>query len=132
MKSEPVRLISLSLFLSLLAAVAMAFASTFETFLGVALFYGLVSGGSLTLGYSIGSRRFSEAARGASFGKLSGAALMGGAAAPALAALVARSSLTYVYWMNAAIYAVIMVIALAFLRGRPEDRGSHPSPWAAN
>jgi DHA1 family multidrug resistance protein-like MFS transporter len=114
--SDPVRLISLSLFFSLLAAVAMAYASSFQTFLAIALVYGLVSGGGLTLGYSIGSRRFPEASRGASFGKLSGAALIGGAVAPALAALVARSSLGNVYWMNAIIYVLLIVIAIAFLR----------------
>ena len=62
-RSDPVRLIGLSLFASLLAAIAMAYMSTFEAFLGVALVYGLVSGGGLTLGYSIGSRRSSPRPR---------------------------------------------------------------------
>ncbi len=117
-KSDPARLIRVSLFLSLLAALAMASVSTFQAFLGVALLYGLVSGGSLTLGYSIGARRFSEAARGASFGKLSGAALVGGAVAPALAALIARSSIENVYWMNALIYAALMAAGVLFLRDK--------------
>jgi DHA1 family multidrug resistance protein-like MFS transporter len=114
---DPVRLIGLSLFLSLLAALAMASVSTFAAFLGVALVYGLVSGGGLTLGYSIGSRRFPEASRGASFGRLSGAALIGGAVAPAIAAFVARSALVDVYWMNALIYALLIAAAVTFLRG---------------
>jgi len=118
---DPVRLIGLSLLLSLLAAVAMAYASSFEAFLGIALVYGLVSGGGLTLGYSIGSRRFPEASRGASFGKLSGAALIGGAVAPALAALVARASLGDVYWMNALIYALLIGTSFAFLRERSRE-----------
>jgi MFS family permease len=123
-KSDPLRLISFSLVLSLLAAAAMARVSTFAAFLGVALFYGLVSGGGLTLGYSIGSRRFSEASRGASFGRLSGAALVGGAVAPALAALIARSSIQNVYWMNALVYGVLLAVGLFFLRGSPRDRPS--------
>lgn len=114
---DPVRLLGLSLFLSLLAAVAMAYVSSFAAFLGVALVYGLVSGGGLTLGYSIGSRRFPEASRGASFGRLSGSALIGGAIAPALAALAARSALEDVYWMNAVIYAVLIGASFSFLRG---------------
>lgn len=114
---DPVRLIGLSLFLSLLAAIAMAWVSTFGAFLGVALVYGLVSGGGLTLGYSIGSRRFPEVSRGASFGRLSGAALIGGAIAPAIAAFVARSALADVYWMNALIYAILIGAAATFLRG---------------
>ncbi len=123
-KSDPLRLISFSLVLSLLAAVAMARVSTFAAFLGVALFYGLVSGGGLTLGYSIGSRRFSEASRGASFGRLSGAALVGGAVAPALAAFIARSSIQNVYWMNALVYGVLLAVGLFFLRSSPRDRPS--------
>jgi DHA1 family multidrug resistance protein-like MFS transporter len=118
-KTDPLRLISLSLFLSLLAAVAMAYAATFSAFLGIAALYGLVSGGSLTLGYSIGSKRFDPATRGASFGRLSGAALIGGAVAPTIAALAARSSLDAVYWMNAAIYAVLIAVAVLSLRDRP-------------
>jgi len=115
---DPVVLLSVSLLLSLFAATAMASARTYEGFLGLALFYGLVSGGSLTLGYSIGSRRFGEASRGAFFGRLSGAALVGGAVAPALAALVARLSLESVYWMNGVIYAALIVVTLAFVRER--------------
>ena len=114
---DPVRLISVSLGFSVVAAAAMACATTFQAFLGVAVLYGLISGGSLTLGYTIGSRRFDEATRGASFGKLSGAALVGGAVSPALAAFVARSSLASVYWMNAIIYTVLIAVALRFLRG---------------
>jgi DHA1 family multidrug resistance protein-like MFS transporter len=116
-KTDPARLLGLSLLASLLAALAMAYMATFAAFLGVALIYGLVSGGTLTLGYSIGSRRFTEAARGASFGRLSGAALIGGAIAPAIAAFVARPSLHAVYWMNALIYAALILVASRFLRG---------------
>ena len=113
---EPARLLGVSLFCSLLSAVAMAQVTTFPGFLAVGVGFGLVSGGSLTLGYSIGSRRFTEAARGASFGRLSGLALVGGAVAPAMAALVGRSALENVYWMNALIYAALIAVALLFLR----------------
>ena len=116
-KVDPVRLLALSLFASLIAAVAMGHMPSFPAFLGVALVYGLVSGGTLTLGYSIGSRRFSEASRGASFGRLSGAALIGGAIAPAIAAFVARPALQGVYWMNGFIYIALMVVVSLFLRG---------------
>ena len=114
---EPVRLLGASLFASLIAAVTMGQATSFSFFLALALVYGLVSGGTLTLGYSIGSRRFSEASRGASFGRLSGAALIGGAVAPAIAAFVARPALEGVYWMNGFIYLALMAVAYAFLRG---------------
>lgn len=116
---EPIRLLGVSLLLSLLAAIWMAYVETFEAFLGVAVVFGLVSGGSLTLGYSIGSRSFSEAARGASFGKLSGAALIGGAVSPSIAAFVARWRLEDVYWMNAAIYALLILTAVGLRRRQP-------------
>ena len=115
-KMDPARLLGFSLFASLLAAIAMGYMPSFTAFLGVALLYGLVSGGTLTLGYSLGSRRFDEASRGASFGRLSGAALIGGAIAPAIAAFVARPSLRGVYWMNGLIYAALIAVAWLFLR----------------
>lgn len=117
-RADPARLLGVSLGLSLVGALAMGYAPTFPAFLGLALLFGLVSGGTLTLGYSLGSRRFGEAARGAFFGRLSGAALIGGAVAPAIAAFVARSSLTNVYWMNALIYAGLIGLTAAALRER--------------
>lgn len=120
-RSDPARLLAISLGLSLVSALAMGYAPTFSIFLGLALVFGLVSGGSLTLGYSIGSRKFGEAARGAFFGRLSGAALIGGAVAPAIAASVARSSLPNVYWMNALVYAALIAVTIVALRDR---RGS--------
>jgi len=124
-KNDPVVLILRSLALSLLAALAMGYAPGFAAFLGIAVLYGLVSGGSLTLGYTIGSRRFGESARGAYFGRLSGAALIGGAVSPSVAAFVARSGMAMVYWMNVVIYAGLILATLAFLRRPPatSDRG---------
>ena len=113
---DPVRLLGVSLMLSLGTALAMGYAPTFPIFLAIAAGFGLVSGGSLTLGYSLGSKRYGEAARGAFFGKLSGAALIGGAVAPAIAAFVARSALVNVYWMNACIYAALIAVTLFALR----------------
>lgn len=120
--TDPVKLIGGSLFFSALTAVAMSRVATFGAFLGVAIVFGLISGGSLTLGYTIGSRRFDEATRGASFGRLSGAALVGGAVSPAIAAYVARSALADVYLMNAWIYAALIVVVLVFLRNRESRR----------
>lgn len=118
-QGDPIRLLALSLAGSAACAIFMSLAASFSSFLAVALVYGLVSGGALTLGYSAGSRRFGEAAKGAFFGRLSGAALIGGAVAPGLAAFVARFSMEAVYWMNAALYVLLIVVALAWLRGAP-------------
>jgi DHA1 family multidrug resistance protein-like MFS transporter len=113
---DPFVLLTGSLALSLVAALAMGRAGSYEAFLAIGFVYGLVSGGTLTLGYSIGARRFDETQRGASFGKLSGAALAGGAVAPSIAAWAARGSLDNVYWMNAAIYLALAFCAAVSIR----------------
>ena len=50
------------------------------------------------------------------FMALRSAELAADAIAPAIAALVARSSLANVYWMNAIIYALLLAITLPLLR----------------
>ena len=121
-KIDPVALMSVSLALSLASALAMGVASSFLQFLAVAGLYGLVSGGSLTLGYTIGSRRIDEASRGAQFGRLSGAALVGGAISPSIAAFAARASFDAVYWMNAFVYLCLLPALLALRNRRQAHR----------
>ena len=62
----------------------------FEHVLGLAVLLGLVSGGSLTLCYTIGGLMVPEAVRTTAFGFFSGAALFGGALSPTVAGLVAH------------------------------------------
>jgi MFS family permease len=93
----------------------MALVPSFELVLGLAVLLGLVSGGSLTLCYTIGGLMVPEAVRTTAFGFFSGAALFGGALSPTVAGLVAHASLRGIYWVNAAIF---LGLALGLTRGR--------------
>jgi DHA1 family multidrug resistance protein-like MFS transporter len=101
----------------------MALVPSFELVLGLAVLLGLVSGGSLTLCYTIGGLMVPEAVRTTAFGFFSGAALFGGALSPTVAGLVAHVSLRGIYWVDAALY---LGLALALARGRAPA----PSPKA--
>jgi len=83
--------------------------------LGLAVLLGLVSGGSLTLCYTIGGLMAPLAVRTTAFGFFSGAALFGGALSPAVAGLVAHASLRGIYWVDAGLY---VALAVALARGR--------------
>ena len=93
----------------------MALVPSFELLLGLAVLLGLVSGGSLTLCYTIGGLMVPEAVRTTAFGFFSGAALFGGALSPTVAGLVAHVSLRGIYWVDAALY---VALAVALARGR--------------
>jgi DHA1 family multidrug resistance protein-like MFS transporter len=93
----------------------MALVPSYELILGLAVLLGLVSGGSLTLCYTIGGLMVPEAVRTTAFGFFSGAALFGGALSPTVAGLVAHVSLRGIYWVDAALY---VALAVALARGR--------------
>jgi DHA1 family multidrug resistance protein-like MFS transporter len=92
----------------------MALVPSFELLLALALLLGLVSGGSLTLCYTIGGLMVPEHVRTTAFGFFSGAALFGGALSPSVAGLVAHASLRGIYWVDAALY---LALAMALARG---------------
>jgi DHA1 family multidrug resistance protein-like MFS transporter len=96
------------------AVAPMALVPSFGLMLGLALLLGLVSGGSLTLCYTIGGLMVPEQVRATAFGFFSGAALFGGAVSPSVAGLVAHASLRGIYWVDALIY---LGLAAALARG---------------
>jgi len=106
------------LFLTLVGGAAtvlpMALVPSYELILGLAVLLGLVSGGSLTLCYTIGGLMVPEAVRTTAFGFFSGAALFGGALSPTVAGLVAHAALRGIYWVDAALY---LALAAALVRG---------------
>lgn len=116
---DPARLVALSLSLTALVNLPMGSARGFPEFLAIGAVLGLVSGGALTLGYSVASARFDPATRSAALGWLSGASLFGGAIAPAVAGVVSRAGLPAVYAMNAAVCALIAALALSLSAKRP-------------
>jgi DHA1 family multidrug resistance protein-like MFS transporter len=112
-RTHPPRALLLLTLMGGAAVVApMALVPRYEMILGLAVLLGLVSGGSLTLCYTIGGLMVPESVRTTAFGFFSGAALFGGALSPTVAGLVAHFALRGIYWVDAALY-VLLALALA-------------------
>ena len=99
----------------------IAVVPSFELILGLAVLLGLVSGGSLTLCYTIGGLMVPPAVRTTAYGFFSGAALFGGALSPTVAGLVAHVSLRGIYWVDAALF-LALAASLAGARDVREAR----------
>jgi len=121
---SPVGLLLLTLVGGAIVVAPMALVPRFGLILGLALLLGLVSGGSLTLCYTIGGLMVPPAVRTTAFGFFSGAALFGGAISPTVAGLVAHVSLRGIYWVDAALY---LALALALARGSALRAASPPA-----
>jgi MFS family permease len=110
----------LLLFASLLGGAAtvlpMALVTTFSGMLLLALLLGLVSGGALTLAYTIGGLTVPEAHRATAFGFFSAAALFGGAVSPSVAGLLVRWDLRGIYYLDTAVFAVLALALLPALQ----------------
>jgi DHA1 family multidrug resistance protein-like MFS transporter len=86
--------------------------------MALAALLGLLSGGSLTLCYTIGGLLVPAGLRSTAFGFFSGAALFGGSLSPSFAGLVAHWKLTGIYEVDAVLY-VLLAGALVLTRPRP-------------
>jgi DHA1 family multidrug resistance protein-like MFS transporter len=110
----PRRLLVGSLLAGALTVWPMAQVPSFGPFLGLALLLGLVSGGALTLCYTIGGQLVPPQHKTTAFGLFSMAALFGGATSPSVAGLLAQRDLLLIYGVNAALF---LGLGLALLRG---------------
>jgi MFS transporter, DHA1 family, multidrug resistance protein len=108
-RHPPRTLLGLSLLGGCLSVAPMAFVPSFGVFLLLAVGFGLVSGGTLALGYTIGAQTVPEEQRGAAFGFLSGAALFGGAVAPSVAGVLAHWKLVGIYYLDALVYLLLLL-----------------------
>jgi MFS family permease len=81
----------------------MAWVTRFSPLLGLAALLGLVSGGSLTLCYTIGGLLAGPDRRGTAFGFFSAAALFGGSVSPSVAGLLAGWNLRGIYYLDSAL-----------------------------
>jgi DHA1 family multidrug resistance protein-like MFS transporter len=122
---SPLGLLLLTLVGGAAAVAPMALVPRYGLILGLAAMLGLVSGGSLTLCYTIGGLMVPAAVRTTAFGFFSGAALFGGAISPTVAGLVAHVSLRGIYWVDAALY---LALAMALARGSALRTTSPPAP----
>jgi DHA1 family multidrug resistance protein-like MFS transporter len=109
------------------AVLPMALVPRFEHVLGLAVLLGLVGGGSLTLCYTIGGLMVPSSVRTTAFGFFAGAALFGGALSPTVAGLVAHVALKGIYWVDAALYAILATALVRATLLRP-TRPIPPGP----
>ena len=100
----------------------MSLVPTFSWLLICGALGGLVAGGALTLGYTLGSLEIPEGRRGAAFGWLSGAALFGGAVSPTIAGLLARWDLRGIFYLDTAVVLAV-AIGVAVLRDPKRNEG---------
>jgi MFS family permease len=121
---SPRRLLLFTLLAGAPIVASMALVPSYAAFLALAVVGGLVSGGTLTLCYTIGGLMVPQDIRTTAFGFFSGAALFGGALSPTVAGLIAHASLRGIYWVDAAVYLALGVV---LLRGRAAEEAS-PSP----
>jgi MFS family permease len=100
-----------------LVVLPMAKVPSYEWVLVLAVVLGLVSGGSLTLCYTIGGLMVPPKLRTTAFGFFSAAALFGGAVSPSVAGFLTRWQLRGIYVVDAGLYALLALGLLA--RRRP-------------
>jgi MFS family permease len=81
---------------------------------------GLFAGGTVTLAYSLANQVVPPAAKGAAFGVLSSVALLGSATSPLTTGALTRFDLHTVFFVDSALYAVALLVALRI--GRPARR----------
>jgi MFS family permease len=96
----------------LLAAGALAAVQSVPQILGASVLMGLLAGGTVTLVYSVGSRRLPEESRGASFGLLSTGSMVGGGLSPFISGAIAAVHLRLVFALGVVVYAAACLVAL--------------------
>jgi MFS transporter, DHA1 family, multidrug resistance protein len=111
---SPRQLLLLTLVAGALTVLPMAFVARFAPMLALAALLGLVSGGSLTLCYTIGGLLAGPEMRATAFGFFSAAALFGGSISPTIAGLLVGWNLRGIYYVDA---ALLLALSAALLAG---------------
>lgn len=104
---SPRQLLLLTLVAGAFAVLPMAWVARFSPMLALAGLLGLVSGGSLTLCYTIGGLLAGPDRRATAFGFFSAAALFGGSVSPTVAGLLAGWNLRGIYYLDAALLLAV-------------------------
>jgi DHA1 family multidrug resistance protein-like MFS transporter len=127
-RRSPLGLLALSLVGGAAATLPMAFVGSYAGFLALAALLGLVSGGTLTLCYTIGGLLVPGERRATAFGFFAGAALFGGAVAPSVAGLLAPFDLRAILYVNTALYAALVAGVVAARAGWRAAEASAAEP----
>ena len=105
----------------------MAVVGGFPALLCLAVLLGLVSGGCLTLCYTIGGLMVPGGRRATAFGFFSAAALFGGSVSPVVAGVLAHWTLRAIYYVDALLFVVLALGQLASTAAVPAKH-VEPSP----
>jgi MFS transporter, DHA1 family, multidrug resistance protein len=128
----PRQLLLLTLVAGALTVLPMAWVARFAPMLALAGVLGLVSGGSLTLCYTIGGLLVAPERRATAFGFFAAAALFGGSVSPTVAGLLAGWRLRGIYYLDAALLlglaAAVSVGALPASRPAPAGAPASHQP----
>jgi UMF1 family MFS transporter len=108
-----------------LTVLPMAWVARFAPMVALAVLLGLVSGGSLTLCYTMGGLLAGAERRATAFGFFSAAALFGGSVSPSVAGLLSRWSLRGIYYLDA---VLLLAVAVAIVAGALPSRFPMPAP----
>ena len=109
-------LLALALSAGVVCVVPIGLADRWEAVLGLRLLLGLLTGGSLAMGYTVGSRLVPPERTGLALGVLNSSALVGSASAPFVAGLIGRFDLRAVFGVDALFYVAAIAVALLWLR----------------
>jgi DHA1 family multidrug resistance protein-like MFS transporter len=127
----PRELLLLTLVLGGVTVLPMAWVGAFSPLLALAVMLGLVSGGSLTLCYTMGGLLAGPARKGTAFGIFSAAALFGGSVSPSVAGLLAGWNLRGIYYVDAALLLGLAAALVAGALPRAALGPAVPAPEAA-
>lgn len=121
------RLLLLSLVGGAVLVIPIAFVDTSLQLLALRVALGLMAGGTLTLGFTIGGKVIPIEIRGAAFGVLSSASMFGNAISPLASGGLAATGLRTMFLVDGILYLLIFVwIALAVPRSLEARRPTTP------
>jgi MFS transporter, DHA1 family, multidrug resistance protein len=107
-------------------SVLLGFSSTWQQVLVLRLLLGLLAGGTLSLGYAIGARLAPSERFGLTLGILASCGQLGSGSAPLLAGVLGGAGLHVVFFANATVYLLGLVMAALVMR---KPRGlAEPGP----
>jgi len=106
-----------------MTALLMVFCRTTEEFLTLRVLSGLLTGGAITLGYSVGGAGLPAARRSSLYGILSSATLLGGAVGPLASGILVGISLRAPFFASTLTYlALIPWVAVSLANLSPIPR----------
>lgn len=134
-RQDPRKVLMAGLTCAVPCAVALFFVGDPWEFLLLRVLLGLVAGGTMTLGYTLGGDLLPDRGRAVSYSVLSSAAMLGGSMGPTLSGLISwAAGIRYNFLLAAALYSIMATMTLVGLKRKglpgvppaPPDPGEKP------